>query len=473
MFCKSCGTENPETANFCKHCGQRIEKNKICPECGASNDANAFFCNQCGTRLSADAAPKRASVTPIDTAENEYTPAPLAAEKPKSAINWRKIVEICGWACAMTGLLCALVFTFLIGFGVTSDVPLVSSLIGNKNLDLYYFFSEGYDDVAKAVKEVTSQYSYTEFYELSQYLPLVLGTVVSAGVIVSVVTLSAIAVKRFVNRARGKEDKDFAKLTIAAYLSFLLGALMLLGLFATTVDAKYTGSSDVSYTNVHAGLALNDATVAGIAVGGCLLVLFLGCRVAVKGKKLFARDNLLGLIFGAAAVVVAGILFGFIPSGAIGFTVKQSNADLTITTCFNFFLEQVAERYTFVSIVHTAPVGETVVAILAQAVQFALLVVLVLCLIRALAGTYEEKRKKTLPLAIPVFALSCVYLGLSVALGELCQSYMATDYPLHYTAPIVVLVISAVGLAAAIVQTVLTKKKKTAENDATEDLTLQ
>lgn len=474
MFCKFCGTENPDKATFCKHCGKRLDGKTICPACAAQNDADALFCNHCGKQLSAPVAVP-AAVAEVSAPASR--PAPAAEHKERKPFNWRMPVEICGWAFAMTGLLAAFVFTFLIGFGVRSDNSLISSMIGDSGHNLYYFFGKGYKEAAEAIKAAAAQSRYTEFYELSQYLPLVLGTVISAGVIVSVVTLTVLAVVRFVRRVLGKSEKDFAKLTIAAYLTFVLGALMLHAVYALNVHMSYTGSSSsVSGMTVNAGFALNDATVAGIVIGGVFLFLFLGARVAVKGKQILARENLLSLIFGGVAIVVCSILLGFLTRAAGGYVAEESTSDISISACFPYFIAQMSERYTFNSSVRTAPVGEVIVAIAALAVQIALLVIVTLLLLRSLVNTYEEKRKNTLALAIPVFALAVAYLVLSVVLGDMVQNYMQTRYNLFYTAAIVVLVFAAFTLAAAITQKVLTKLAKRTEpaeeETAEKDLTL-
>ena len=55
MKCTTCGSNNPENANFCINCGQELEKNeiksRICPECGAENPIDAKFCMECGENL--------------------------------------------------------------------------------------------------------------------------------------------------------------------------------------------------------------------------------------------------------------------------------------------------------------------------------------------------------------------------------------------------------------------------------------
>ena len=53
MRCPKCGYENPNDANFCIACGEKLERKqedhiKICPNCGAKNYEDSVFCTVCG-----------------------------------------------------------------------------------------------------------------------------------------------------------------------------------------------------------------------------------------------------------------------------------------------------------------------------------------------------------------------------------------------------------------------------------------
>lgn len=52
MRCPKCGYDNPNDANFCIACGEKLEKQdndiKICPACGAKNYNDSVFCTVCG-----------------------------------------------------------------------------------------------------------------------------------------------------------------------------------------------------------------------------------------------------------------------------------------------------------------------------------------------------------------------------------------------------------------------------------------
>ena len=65
MKCLKCQYENPEVANFCVKCGDKLEI--LCPECDFSNEPDFKFCAKCGHNLtlSPESSPIKGSSLPL------------------------------------------------------------------------------------------------------------------------------------------------------------------------------------------------------------------------------------------------------------------------------------------------------------------------------------------------------------------------------------------------------------------------
>ncbi len=56
-ICPGCGTENRDTALFCRRCSRRLPSAQMCPNCGRLNPPDAQFCNGCSYSFGAKAMP--------------------------------------------------------------------------------------------------------------------------------------------------------------------------------------------------------------------------------------------------------------------------------------------------------------------------------------------------------------------------------------------------------------------------------
>lgn len=53
MYCRNCGQQIPETAEFCVNCGQRpLAGTRFCSNCGREMPSDVGFCTQCGAQAS-------------------------------------------------------------------------------------------------------------------------------------------------------------------------------------------------------------------------------------------------------------------------------------------------------------------------------------------------------------------------------------------------------------------------------------
>ena len=442
MDCLVCGTTNADDALYCKHCGKRLDGKQNCPSCGADNDIDALFCNKCGTLLT-DTVNKR---HPTATSSGEVTLESVASSQPT---NWKRVLEIIGWAFAMTGLFFSVLFTFFIGMGakVTGRVDGVSAS-ANLNYNIYYFFSDAYQNISTDITNLT------EYEFIAIYFPRIIGTVVAAGVIVSVITLASISVVRFVKYVRGKSERDFAKLTIATYLVFLIGNVVLLGL---QYVSAYSSSLNGTYNLV---MEIDSAVKAGVIIGGISLFTFVALRFVVNGKETLQKENVLKLIFGAVAIVICGVLLGILPQGAITIKeVSESNYYGTSIEKISYSVSLLTSMYISGSL-NAVSTDVVFISIFALLMQVVMVVLVAFTLLTQLVNILGVKTKNPLALSIPTFILAICYLGLVVGLKGIMFQGVSNGASVSTTIPIVILVFAVLNFASSILQIVFCNSQK-------------
>lgn len=103
MFCKNCGKQISDDANFCPCCGYGVleDDGSHCPNCGAEIAADANFCSKCGKTLGPD------TQTNYITPQNTNTYAQNAQTQETSTIGILAIIfgAMGGWL----GLLFAII----------------------------------------------------------------------------------------------------------------------------------------------------------------------------------------------------------------------------------------------------------------------------------------------------------------------------------------------------------------------------
>ena len=62
MVCPVCNTENPQGANFCLNCGEKLIQ--TCVECGTELPPGAKFCFECGAKVTESLAELEEAIPP-------------------------------------------------------------------------------------------------------------------------------------------------------------------------------------------------------------------------------------------------------------------------------------------------------------------------------------------------------------------------------------------------------------------------
>ena len=433
MECKFCGAVNADDAIFCKQCGERFDGKKSCKACNAENDLDAKFCNKCGADFSTTV-----SSAAVKSDSKEIS---LVVAKP---FNWKRFLEILGCISAMSGLFFAILFTFFIGLSVranTAEANLSYLLGNNAGINIFYFFLGAY----KNLKVLVESLGYTD-QVVAYYIPVVMGTILSAGIIITVLTLTILSIVRLVKYEKGQGNRDFATTTIVAILVYIVGSLTLLGIYH--VAQKVTTDTSVITTSV----VLNLPTVVGIILCGICLFIFVASRIALKEKEIVTKNQIVRIILGLISIVFLCVLAGFLPHGAIG--ISQKTSDGSEQYYFSFF--EVLKV-----IILSSPsehVGELIISAAAQFVQFCLMIMVVITLFNQLLNLYDKQGSNTLDISIPTVILGIIYFVLTIIFEGEVENTLEIETS-HYINAIIVLIFSVLYFVVCIVQTVLKRKQ--------------
>lgn len=455
MVCKHCGTENPEEAVFCMTCGERVDGKVHCPVCGALNPTEATFCIQCGGRMdNKRVCPECGTLN--EAGVNFCLGCGHAFEKPRAQKSARSRetsreggrtladwFRLFGGIGVMAAAFFALVFTFCIG--ITTRTESLFDTVTETDF-LYVYFGGRYKTLASALKGVGEGAGYMKF---ALYFPTVLGTLVAAGGLVSVIALSAVAAVRYVRALMQRDGKtNFFRPAVAAYAVFVAAA---------TAIRALNGTSDGTST-----ISLNGATIAGIVLGAVFLVAGTVLNLLPEGKELLTRKKLTLLISAAVGGVFFVLIFALAPMGIgaveSGDSVTASTASTAslMATIGSLYYSMGFGSYGSTSV--DAPIGQAIVYALSQLFQLAVITLALFAFIKLFADLTSEKAKSPLRLVIPLVVCAAGYLAMTVTVGALFNSYLETDVKFGYAAPAVLFVFSVLQLARVIAEKLLCKK---------------
>ena len=399
MNCPFCGTANPDDSVFCKKCGRRMSGSVTCPACGATSPADGDFCTRCGARLN--------------------VPAPVKAEERPAA--WRQILVTVGNALAVFAALSSVIFLFCLG------CDWHEAFLGSP-----FLFAQA-----------------------------VIGTLLSAGMMISVCILFILTLVRFVRSFGEKKGRSVVAMAAKTYFLYLAFALLFLALHSVTMldgDAR-------------SAVTLNGATIAGLIIGA-VGVLSVAVLHAVAGAEKMGRDRILQLSFSGACLLLVAAVFALLSGSIAGITLFESE-DNFITLIFGLIMAyRVPAEGWFPSGGGTLyPAASatistcSILGFLFLIVLFLLLAALASSLVKGIAEPDETPR--TLRYMIPAMILA---IGLTVcsaltlgSLATLFQEYAggsAVTIATQFTLPIIAAVLSALALILLIVYGALTGGKE-------------
>lgn len=275
MICKNCNTYNPEHSKFCIACGARIDK--TCPACGTENPDDAVYCHNCGVKLDSGPDP------------NAKKGIPLSIDIPK-------VMRTVSYSIAIALAIISVVFTIFMGCKAASDFnsPLYTEI---KNADLFYYFGKIYKDISSQYDYVIGNEYYSDMYRNTLYLSAIIGTVICAATLITVLTLSIKAIVNCVRSIKGTSDKG-GKSAIGAFAAFVVGSLCLLALMNARVSySEYGVSIDVSSK-------LNDTTIIGVVLGCILTAVYFISALLAQGRKILNKQFIISGLLGLCSIVL-------------------------------------------------------------------------------------------------------------------------------------------------------------------------
>lgn len=471
MECKFCHAENVDDAVFCKACGQRIDGMKKCPFCKKLVAEDAVYCNYCGKRIDGKKTCSSCGTTyegkfcpkcgaPQGTAEHAEITDEIALPP---ASSWQGIVGRVGTSFALFAAVIALIFVFLIGFGISNAQGGVAggeiSVKLSESTSIYDYFGKIYEQIDDAIKQIESNntgFTKYNFTEPALYIPAVLCTVTAAGALISVTTLSIIAIVKLIRKLSGKEEAKAEKYAAAAVFVYLMGAAVLNAFNQACVRMSYssgwTGSVNIDVTSGY-----NPATVAGIVLGAIAIGVYIACKIAVKGAQLKNAKTLAATVIACVSLVIVGVAahYASCASHTVSVTESESSSALSLPACSWL-------RY-WASYLGWTDDGwdkEFFLITLAMFVQVALIAVAFATLISCWDVT-KEKNRSALGMSIALTVASVAFLIVSaIATQEPMESAGEENMKITFAPCIAVLVLSVLNLGASIAKTVIVSKRE-------------
>lgn len=484
MLCKKCGKENFDDAVFCTSCGERIEHENTCPSCGKVVQEDAVYCNNCGKRLDGknlcsscgelfvgNFCPKCGTSVIANT--NSVSNAPVESKSPKKVVNNEKLNKIfdkTGTSILLFGVVFALVFVFLIGFGVSiktniSDVndyyiEMISEEYGiSAKSDIYYYFGQAYEDIDTLIEAMdlkNGEKYQVDYTSPALYITMVLGTVISAAVLLAVVVLAILAVVQLSRKLSGKDVKNAEKLAFASMLSYILGAILLYANSYVKLNiTQKTYLNKADYLNL--SVDFNPATLAGIILCAIAMGLGLICYVIKNRKEYKKLNTLVPSALGLVSAVFAVIVTVFATSGLFNLTQGSGSSTIKLNSGISPYLLQWATYLQTDLEANPAAYAELCALMLMQVILATLAVVSIITQLNDLA---KNKKPTAWCVNIATLVVSGFYMLEAITVrDQTLKTIFEGNLNLKFTvtASIIVFVFSILCLASSVAQRILPK----------------
>lgn len=301
MECTKCNASVMDGAAYCVNCGALLEGKTACAGCGTVYEGN--FCPACGTAKKA-----------------------VKADEGKNKSTFAKISDIIGGASMMLGVIFSLFFVFFIGLILQGEM---NGTQVTQSENIFYFFGDFY----KEMKDLdTSDMGMTKWFSslIQTHTTLygVVGTVISALTILSVVAFAVVAIVKYTLAWLNGEEVKIDGWALATVLSFLVGSALFYAHIRFAGNVEATVEQEEIYLDIFT--KFDKTTVAGIVLCAISVVIGVVFRLLAKGKEFWTKQTIGKMVLSGLGLACACTVFALAKNvaivGEIGVMLGVANA---------------------------------------------------------------------------------------------------------------------------------------------------
>ncbi len=375
------------------------------------------------------------------------------SSKKHFCTDWKKIVSLVGAIFAMCAVLFSVIFVLLIEVETvttTSIIGSVSASWSTAERNLFYYLGEGYMEVGGDLEALISHDSN---FALAKYYPLVIGTLIVAVTIVTVITFSVLATVHLVRKVTGKSEKAYGKFVAATVLSYIAGAVAYFAMHVISYEMTQTSTIAAKAT-----VTFNGATKAGIVLTAVCFGVYLLSNTVVNFKTMIEEKRLLsfclnavGILFFSLALVyvAAGIAYADIPIRSLveGGYPSNTNGGYYL---LNFI------------VTHGGDANAKVVYLpmLGQVIQVGLIATLSAAIAMLATNLTSGKGNLGAPIASAVLAIAHLALAVSSCIEIAHKYHVEGAFMMRYTQTITAFAFVILATSVAIAGFVVSKRMK-------------
>lgn len=365
-----------------------------------------------------------------------------------------------------------LLFLFFTGVsaatsGSASDLVDLSQM---NDVNYFYYFGKAYSETSEALSQMPEA---DPFYLNTAYVIPFLGTLVSAGFIIAVVTLVVLTVIRGIKCLMGKSERTGAGTAITAFFVYVAGVL---ALFALNSFKMEVSASQIFFTlTIKAKAVLNAPTVAGITLGAIAAASCLAFKIIALGKNTLNAQYIVSSAISLVKIILLLVVAGLIAAAGIKMDFSGGVANMGLSKLITGtgtvqLSDMIRELKSDMG--DALPLGGKIVtayylSLFSYFVTVATLLIAALTVGRAIKNLWSEDKRSCLKPCVVLAAFAAVNLILAIISASFTASAITDAYKdagmeieikTAYGPYIAGFILSAVALGAAIAEKLIAPK---------------